>query len=160
MKNSSYIVRFFCGYEAFLVAAAAMLLGACQGDEARLRDEARRFVALYAKVEYEAPPEVRAAALRELERAVFVTSEVVEARTTCLTGHRQLLDAQRAQDETAAAIDRALAQADGAEPLPAGTLEGLQKRLEQSQGTLGHARRKLEDCEARARALDLRFGPR
>jgi hypothetical protein len=137
------------------------LLGlGCQADETRLRAEAQRFVAMYQQVEYDAPAATRSAKLDELEKAVFVSKEVVDARALCLSGHRQLLEAQRGQDQTAEELDKALAGTTGAQPLPPGTVERLQETLKASQTTLGQARRQLEDCEAQTRALDLRFGKR
>ncbi len=133
---------------------------ACQGEEARQREEAARLVELYGQVRYEAPPEVRADKLRAIEQAVFVSPEVVGTRTVCLSGHRQLIDAQRSQEETAKEIDKALSEADGGGPLGQGAIERLQATLTAAQGQLAKARAELEDCEAKVRALDVRFGKR
>lgn len=132
----------------------------CQSDEARLRVEAQRFIALYQQVDYDASPEARGVKLTELEKAVFVAPEVVLARGLCLSGHRQLIDAQRVQDETAAEIDKALAGTKDAQPLPLADIARMQEKVQASQATLGQARRQLEACEAQTRALDLRFGKR
>ena len=146
---------------AFPWFGVILLCSACQGEEARQREEAARFVELYGHVQYEAPPQVRTEKLLAIEQAVFVTPEVVAARTVCLSGHRQLVDAQRSQEETAKEIDRALSQADGGGgPLGQGVIERLQATLTTAQGKLAKARAELEDCEAKVRTLDVRFGKR
>lgn len=135
-------------------------LGGCQDSDARLRAEAERFVELYAQVKYDAPAAERKQKLDALAQAVFVSDEVTTARDVCLSGHRSLLDAQQTQDATAAEIDRALGAAEGAKPFDPTTVERLQRKLEESQRSLGVARNELRDCEARVRALDVRFGKR
>jgi hypothetical protein len=145
--------------KVWVVMVGLLYLG-CQSEEARQREEAARLVELYAQVKYEAPPEVRTEKLQAIEQAVFVTPEVVGARTICLSGHRQLLEAQRSQDETAAEIDKALVQTDGGGPMAQDAIERLQGTLTRAQGQLLKARAELEDCEARVRALDVRFGKR
>jgi hypothetical protein len=144
-----------------LLFGMAGLGWSCQGEEARLREEAARLVALYQQIHYEAPPEVRAEKLAAIEHAVFVSPDVVAARDVCLAGHRQLIDAQRNQEESASEIEQALAKqpSDGA-PLPADTIDRLQAKLVHAQQGLSTARGQLEDCEARVRALNLRFGKR
>jgi hypothetical protein len=135
-------------------------LGGCQDGDARLRAEAERFVELYAQVKYDAPPAERKQKLDALAQAVFVSDEVSSARDVCLSGHRSLLEAQETQDATAAEIDRALAATEGAKPFDPTMVERLQRKLEQSQRSLNLARNELRDCEARVRALDVRFGKR
>jgi hypothetical protein len=144
-----------------LCLGMAGLSWSCQGEEARLREEAARLVELYQQVQYEAPPEVRAEKLSAIERAVFVSPDVVAARDVCLAGHKQLLDAQRSQEQSSVEIEKALAKQPGeGAPLPADTLERLQQTLVSAQQSLGAARTQLEDCEGRIRALNLRFGKR
>ena len=140
--------------------ALALLYMGCQSEQARQREEASRLVELYGLVKYEAPPEQRAHQLEAIEQAVFVNPEVVGTRTVCLSGHRQLIEAQRSQDETAGEIDKAIAQTDGGNPMAPETIERLQATLNQAQGQLQKARAELEDCESRIRALDVRFGRR
>ncbi len=137
-----------------------LLYMGCQDEQARQREEASRLVELYGQVKYEAPPKQRAQQLQAIEQAVFVNPEVVGTRTVCLSGHRQLLEAQRSQDETAGEIDRALEQTDGGGAMAPETIERLQATLNQAQGQLQKARAELEDCESRIRALDVRFGRR
>jgi hypothetical protein len=135
-------------------------LFACDAEEARLRSEAERFVALHAAVKYDAAPKEREAQLRSLEQAVFVSQEVVAARDVCLAGHRELMRAQQVQEKTAAEIDEAVAGTGDADPMDPAIVERLQGQLQTSQRALNDAREQLRDCEARARALDLRFGKR
>jgi hypothetical protein len=125
-----------------------------------LRGEAARLVELYGQIRYEAPPAEREQRLASIEQAVFVSEEVVGARTICLSGHRQLIAAQVSQDETAKEIDKALATTDGGAPMASGTVERLQTKLTTAQGQLNAAKRQLEDCETQVRALNLRFGKR
>ncbi|MFT3928062.1 MAG: hypothetical protein QM778_36375 [Myxococcales bacterium] len=146
-----------------ILTASALFIAAasgCQSEEARLREEAGRLVELCAGIQYNDPPDVREKRLATLEQAVFVSPDVVAARTVCLSGHRQLLQAQRSQDETAKELDKALAQTDGGGPLAVGTIERLQGTLASAQTQLRGAQAELTDCEARVRALDVRFGRR
>jgi len=145
-----------------ILFSASLLLGlnACQSEEARLREEASRFVELSGQIKYGDTPELREQRLAALEQAVFVSPKVVGARTVCLSGHRQLIQAQRSQNETAKELDKALSETDAGGPMALGTIERLQGILTTAQSQLRSAQAELTECEAQVRALDVRFGKR
>jgi hypothetical protein len=132
---------------------------ACDGD-GQLRDDARRFLAGYTAITYDlrgAELEKRVGALAALPLA---QAEVRETRDLCVAGHRAMLAQERAQEAHAAEVDRALASSKQGAPLDTATLGRLKDKLDVAQGALTTAREKLERCEAQARSLDMRFGPR
>jgi hypothetical protein len=142
----------------FTLFVCAFSLG-CDSD-AQLRDDTGRFLAGYTAITYDlrgAELEKRIGALAALPLG---EAEVREARDLCVAGHRAMLNQERAQEAHAAEVDRALAGSTDGAPLDTATLAGLKEKLDAAQTALTSAREQLERCEAQARSLAMRFGPR
>jgi hypothetical protein len=132
---------------------------ACDSD-GQLRDDARRFLTLHEAIRYDAPSAERAAKVDELARIALGEEAVRAVRDMCVTAHRALLTEQAVQDENAAKVEQALAHTRDGSPLPPATLELLRKGLGDSSAAISRAQEQLQNCEAQARSLGLRFGRR
>lgn len=142
------------------VVPALLLAAACSSGEEQTRTEARSFLSLHAAMKYESPANTRAADVARLEKLLITRPEVQSARDLCVSGHRELLTQEALQERQAVEIEGALAKAKDGAPLPPEVLARLQGQLASSDIGLGRARSKLEQCEAAARSLSLRYGRR
>ncbi len=126
------------------------------GDGART--EARAFLTRLDVIDHRDKAASREEKLAVLEQLVLSEPEVVTARRHCLEGHRALLSSERAQEQAAAALDRALAASPGGAPLSGQASEQIRTEIEQAERSLARARANLGQCENEARGLRLRFG--
>jgi hypothetical protein len=141
---------------AFSVCAFSL---ACDG-EGKLRGDAQRFLGQYKTLTYDLRGTELEKRVAALEALPLGQAEVKEARDLCVAGHRAVLAQERLQEAHGAEIDRALATRSDGAPLDAATLARLKEKLDAAQLALTGAREQLERCEAKARALAIRFGKR
>jgi hypothetical protein len=139
-----------------IVAVLGMCALAC--GEGRVRAEARAFLTRFELIDHREKPAAREQKLAALEQVALSEPEVVAARKHCLEGHRALLSSERAQEQAAAALDRALAASPGGAPLSGQASEQIRGEIEQAERALARARASLGQCENEARGLRLRFG--
>lgn len=132
----------------------------CDSEAERLRDDSRRFLALYEAIDYRAHAALREPKVEALAQVPLADETVRQTRDLCVDAHRILLREERAQEEHAAEIESAIAKQTDGGPLDAATIARLQARLKESELGLSRAREQLKTCESQARSLGLRFGKR
>lgn len=126
----------------------------------RERDEARRFLAVYSGLDHREPLDQREREVGELEALPLHAPKVLHARDACVSAHRALIAAERAQDTATQALDRALASKPNGEALDKQQAEGVQQSIVKAESALSGARTRFSACEAEARQLALRFSER
>jgi len=132
----------------------------CDGGSEQLRSDAQRFLGQYKTLTYDLRGEELERRVKSLEALPLGQVEVREARDLCVAGHRAVLAQERLQEAHASEVDRALATRSDGAPLDAATIGRLKDKLDAAQVALTGAREQLERCEAKARSLAMRFGPR
>jgi hypothetical protein len=132
---------------------------ACDG-EGELRGDAQRFLGQYKSLTYDLRGKELEQRVKALEALPLGQAEVRETRDLCVAGHRAVLVQERLQEAHGAEIDRALGTRSDGSALDAATLARLKEKLDAAQLALTSAREQLERCEAKARALAMRFGKR
>ena len=126
--------------------------------DARLRSEARAFLARYEAIDHREKGTLREQKLRALEQLVLTEPEVQGVREHCVAGHNALLTSERTHEHAAQQLDRAVAASPEGAPLSAQATEQIRAEIERADGALGRARENLRQCESQARGLSLRFG--
>lgn len=134
----------------------ALVWVAC-GDR-RLRAEARAFLTAYESLDHRESPAVREQKLSALRGLVLTETEVAKTRDRCVAGHEALLESERSQEQAARALDEAVGDSAGGEPLSAQATSQIRVKIERAEEALRKAKDGLRACENEVRSLSLRFG--
>ncbi len=141
-----------------LVLGVLCLL-ACD-DSARERTEARRFLTAYGALSHRDSLPEREREVADLASLPLHVPLVIRAREACVAAHRALIDAERAQESAASALDQALAARPDGEVLGKQDAETVQRSITQAETALTAARTRFAPCETDARSLALRYAER
>ena len=138
---------------AFVIRLVCCVLASASpgcGSEKSARAEAGEVLERIARLDPNAPPELRRAALAQVSSLAIEDRGIRELRAVCLKAHQGLLDAEVAQAEVRAALDAKTPPA--ADQVPA-----LQAKMEQANATLVAAHAAMTTCEERSREATVRY---
>ncbi len=134
-------------------------LGACDSS-ARERSEARRFLASYGALDHRDAMDEREREVTDLAALPLHSPIVMKARDACVSAHRALLEAERAQERAAGALEKALASRPDGEALSKQQAAQVQQSITAAETALSGARTRFAPCETDARDLALRYAER
>jgi hypothetical protein len=144
-ENSACVARLIRA-----LALVATLASQHCGPEKSARDEAHEVLERIARLDPDAPPAARRAAIEAVAAAPVTDKALDELRSVCVQAHRGLLEAEVAQAE----VHEALL---GQEPPTPDALTALEAKRQQAAASLSAGLTALDTCEKLSRDATVRY---